>query len=459
MATDPHPALSRRQLLLGTAPLAPLMFAATAGADTALAAAPRPVIGVPATDFGVRPGYAVDQTDRLQAAIDAAADAQAPLLLPPGVTLATGLVLRPNSVLIGTGPTSRLALARPGTLLGAAHAGAVRIADVSLYGGQQLPPGGEAAPLVRFDNVARVLFDNVALRQTSGNALELHSSGGAVTGCHVAGAGQAGIFAIDSTGLEISRNTVEDCANNGIQVWRSGPGEDATIVAHNRVRRIRADGGGSGQNGNGINVFRAHGVIVQGNRIEDCAFSAVRSNGGSDCQILGNSCARLGEVALYAEFDFQGAVIASNLVDEAASGISITNFNDGGRLAVCQGNLIRNLHTREGQDARGNGISAEADTMIVGNVVENAPVAGIHIGWGHHLRDVAATSNVVRDCGVGIAVSVTFGAGPVLLASNLIAKPKAAAIQGFDYLETAGGDLLDTPDRWPHITATGNVRA
>jgi putative cofactor-binding repeat protein len=60
---------------------------------------------------------------------------------------------------------------------------------------------------------------------------------------------------------------------------------------------------------------------------------------------------RLGEVGLYAEFAFEGAVIANNLVDEGATGISVTNFNEGGRLAVVQGNLIRNLFFRKGADS------------------------------------------------------------------------------------------------------------
>ena len=37
-----------------------------------------------------------------------------------------------------------------------------------------------------------------------------------------------------------------------------------------------------------------------------------------------------------------------------------------------------------------------------GNVIEGAPTAGIWIGWGRHMRNVAATGNVVRDCGIGI---------------------------------------------------------
>ena len=61
---------------------------------------------------------------------------------------------------------------------------------------------------------------------------------------------------------------------------------------------------------------------------------------------MGNSTSKLGEVALYAEFGFEGAVVANNTVDGAATGVSITNFNEGGRLAVCQGNLVRKLFTR-----------------------------------------------------------------------------------------------------------------
>ena len=136
--------------------------------------------------------------------------------------------------------------------------------------------------------------------------------------------------------------------------WCGGPRRAKTPPSSsaNRIERIAAKSGGSGQNGNAINVFRAGSVMVSGNRIADCAFSAIRSNSGSNCQMIGNSCARLGEVALYAEFSFEGAVIANNLVDKAATGVAVTNFNEGGRLAVVQGNLIRNLFLRKDADAQ-----------------------------------------------------------------------------------------------------------
>jgi uncharacterized secreted repeat protein (TIGR03808 family) len=71
-------------------------------------------------------------------------------------------------------------------------------------------------------------------------------------------------------------------------------------------------------------------------------------------------------------------VIANNIVDGAALGVSITNFDKGGRLAVVQGNLIRNLVGRrpagtDPNDGAGIGIGIEADTVVTGNVIENAP--------------------------------------------------------------------------------------
>ncbi len=68
----------------------------------------------------------------------------------------------------------------------------------------------------------------------------------------------------------------------------------------------------------------------------------------------------------------------------------------------------------------------EADTAVTGNVIENAPSAGIVLGWGRYLRDVAATGNVVRKADIGIAVSVTAGAGTALIANNVIAESPAA---------------------------------
>jgi uncharacterized secreted repeat protein (TIGR03808 family) len=152
--------------------------------------------------------------------------------------------------------------------------------------------------------------------------------------------------------------------------------------------------------------------------------SAIRGNSASNIQIIGNTVHQAGEVALYSEFGFEGAIIAHNMVDGAQTGISVANFNEGGRLAVVQGNILRNLKPKDPDpppgDLWGVGIYVEADTAVSANVVENARDAGIAIGWGSFLRDVAVTGNVVRQAPIGIAVSVVPGAGSALISANVV---------------------------------------
>jgi uncharacterized secreted repeat protein (TIGR03808 family) len=260
----------------------------------------------------------------------------------------------------------------------------------------------------------------------------------------------------------IARNTIAGASNNGIQVWREKPGDDGTIIADNRIERINNRSGGSGQYGNAINVFRAGNVIVRGNRIDNCAFTAVRGNAASNIHIEGNAISNAREVALYSEFGFEGALIANNTIDGAAIGVSVTNFNEGGRLAVIQGNIIRNLFPRrpagtDPGDGAGVGIAAEADAAITGNVIENAPFAGLVLGFGRYLRDVAATGNVVRRADIGVAVSVSTGAGTALIANNVLAEIARGAIVGMDRNRIVTGDLLNAGgERYANLTISGN---
>ncbi|MEP3303784.1 MAG: TIGR03808 family TAT-translocated repetitive protein, partial [Roseibium sp.] len=263
----------------------------------------------------------------------------------------------------------------------------------------------------------------------------------------------------EATGLQITDNVITDCANGGIWVHRWKQGEDGTLVSGNRIERIGAKHGGTGQWGNGINVFRADGVVVSGNRIADCAFSAIRSNTGSNVQIIGNSCLRSGEVAIYSEFAFQGALISNNLIDGGTTGISIANFMDGGRLAVCSGNLIRNLSATGPYPPEvagfGIGIAAEADTTITGNVIEGAPRFGLLLGWGPYMRNIVASQNVLRSCGTGIAVTVVDGAGSAVISNNVIQGSDKDAIVGYRWLDKATRELNNTQD-WSHLAVMGN---
>jgi uncharacterized secreted repeat protein (TIGR03808 family) len=284
--------------------------------------------------------------------------------------------------------------------------------------------------------------------------MSLEQIGGMVSNCAIASAADVAIHALDSSGLTIAGNVIRASGNAGIQVWRSAPGDDGTLVMDNRIEDTRADAGGTGQNGNAINVFRAANVMVRGNRISKAAFSAIRGNSASNIQISNNSCTQLGEVAIYAEFAFEGAVIANNTVDGAGTGISVTNFDQGGRLAVVQGNLVRNLNSDTGA---GIGIAVEADTAVTGNVVENAPVTGIALGHGQYLRDVVVSGNIVRTAGIGISASVAPGAGSALIADNLIADTRHGAIVGFAWQKAVTGDLSkDGAGKYAQLSISGN---
>ena len=199
---------------------------------------------------------------------------------------------------------------------------------------------------------------------------------------------------------------------------------------------------------------------VAENTITDCAFSGVRANSASNCQITANSIVRMGEVAIYAEFAFQGAVIANNIVDGASVGISVTNFNEGGRLAAVTGNLLRNLHRKSasGED-QGIGISVEADTSVSGNVIEGAERIGIQAGWGAFRRDIAVTGNVVRASSIGIALASDASAGAVLVAQNLISGASDGGIRMMDHETPVGADLSSNANgrAAPGITLHGNI--
>ena len=416
------------------------------------------VFGVDASMFGVKPDALDDQSAALQRAIDAAARHRVPLMLPPGLYRASDLVLPTGSQIFGVRGGSRLVLGYGASIIAASGASEITLQGIVFDGGGRALPEKRGLVTLRDAQDVRVL--DCTFASSGGNGIVLERVEGEIAGNTVVGAAKAAIFSLDARGLAIKGNTIREAGNNGILVWRTAAGDDGTLVTGNRIEQIGAKDGGTGQNGNGINVFRAGNVIVADNRIQACAYSAVRGNAASNLQIRGNTCTKLGEVALYSEFGFEGALIATNVIDGAATGISITNFNHGGRLAVCQGNLVRNLFTRgdpkTDTEARGTGISAEADTAITGNVIEGAPVAGIWLGWKNYLRDVTVTGNLVRSSPVGVAVSVTAGAGSALVADNLIVGASTGAIVGMDGLKPVTGDLTRDAARYAQLTITGN---
>lgn len=403
---------------------------------------------------GLKPSEGKDQTSAFQSAVNEAAKQKLRLSLPGG-TFNVGRVDLPDGIFIeGVKGATIIKFIGGAGFISAKDASSIALNGLSFDGNSEAIRDGEA--LLQFNGVKQLTIRDCEIRDGLLNGIGLQNCDGHILNCHITGCGGAGVFALDSKQFEISHNTISDCGNNGILVWRTEKGYDGTIVANNHISKISAKAGGTGQNGNGINVFRAGNVCVSGNVISDCEFSAVRNNAGDNVQILHNNCTGIGEVALYSEFGFEGAIVSNNLVDGAHVGISITNFNEGGRLATVTGNLIRNLSKRDGKAALG--IAVEADSLVSGNVVENVPGLGISIGYGKYMRQVTANNNLVRDAKIGIGVSSHNEAGYAFISSNMIIGAKDGGIRAMDLDKPMGPDLSKaSPEAFLNLAIFGNV--
>jgi uncharacterized secreted repeat protein (TIGR03808 family) len=398
---------------------------------------------------------AADVAPLLQRAIDEAQRNGRVVQLPTGISRVSRLKISGDVRLVGAGRASRLVGLSPGPLLSIERAATVSIENVAFGGAER---GGGDDALIEARDVADFRFADCAIERGSGYGLKLERCGGRIERSSFRSLAQSALHSLDATGLAIVDNVVTDCGANGLQVWRSTQGYDGTIIRGNRVERVRADPGGDGPYGNAISVFRAGGVSCTGNVMRQSAFSAIRFNSSPDAIIANNNCFDIGETALYVEFAFQGAVVAGNLVDGASEGISVTNIDQGGRLATVTANVLRNLvkPAPQGGENYGVGIHVEADTVVSGNAVDNARFAGLTLGYGVGLKDVVATENVLNDCGYGIAVSVAPGAGGATIKDNRIVKARRGAIVGMEWDKIASADLIAEAAKYPLLTVAGN---
>lgn len=451
--------LNRRHLI--GASTAGIAGALAMPADAARAAPLTSLLGRDATQYGVRPGSSEDQTRALQRAIDEAARAQIPLALPPGV-YRSGLLRLPNGVqLIGVRGATKIHFTGGASAIQSDGSGSIGLTGITFDGGSIPLPTRRG--LIHVLGGRDVRITDCEITNSGGSGIWLEQVSGEISGNIFTDIAVTAVVSFDAKGLNVSRNTITGTNDNGIEILRSAIGDDGTLVADNRIENIKAGPGGSGQYGNAINAFRAGNVIVRGNRIRNCDYSAVRGNSASNIHISGNSVSDVREVALYSEFAFEAAVIANNTVDGAAVGVSVCNFNEGGRIAVVQGNVIRNLIPKRPigtapDDDAGVGIYIEADSSVTGNVIENAPSYGIVAGWGKYLRDVAITGNVIRKAFAGVGVSVVPGAGIALVNNNMISETPRGAVVGLDHARAVTSDLsADGAQRFAQVVLGGNA--
>jgi len=441
-----HELKANRRQLLGCFAAAGILVPVQSFAQSATA--------LNAIDLGLIANSDIDQSAAFQGMVDAAAQSGLPLFVPGGTYQISGIILPANFSLTGLSGATIFRAAKAEPVFAGQGRANIKLTDFGIEGTRD---DNGSTDLVRLSKCTNVLLDNLNLRGGLENGMVLEQCQARITNCRVSDFRLTGIHLQNSTTTLVQGNIVHDCGNGGIRVWRWENGRDGTIVTDNQISGIGSDSG-NGQNGNGINIFKADEVIIANNVITDCAFSAIRANSTNDTLITGNMCTHSKEVAIFSEFSFTGSIIADNIVDQAAQGISITNFNEGGRLATCSGNIVRNIwpSSPTNPDTSPVGIFAEADTAISGNVVETVPGTGILAGWGPYLRNVLIANNVVRDTKIGIGASVADGAGIARISNNLIAGSKLAAISAMKWSDMAGSDLAHAPNQFPTISVEGN---
>lgn len=414
---------------------------------------------IDASAHGVRPGGDDRKSKAFAKLLRDAAAKNLPVFLPPGDYHVSNVELPGNTRLTGVPGATRILYGGGGHLFAGQDVGSVVLENLVIDGGNRWLDD-TVQGLIHLAGAREVRIENCEIKGSAKSALHLERCGGRIEKNRISGAADYAVYAVESGGLSITANTVVECANGGVLVHRWNKGPDGTMVSGNRIARIAAANGGTGEYGNGINIFRADDVMVTNNHISDCAFSAIRSNAGSNVQIAGNTCLNSGEAAIYSEFGFQGAIVNSNLIDGAASGILIVNFNEGGRLTTVTGNVVRNLrlegpYVHDGAGF-GFGIAVEADTVVSGNTVENAPKVGLLLGWGPYMRGLVVNGNLVRGTPVGCAVTVVEGAGSALISGNIFEETPQGAIAGYRWNERATGELANGSEQFTHITIERN---
>ena len=299
---------------------------------------------------------------------------------------------------------------------------------------------------------------------SGGNGIWLEQVSGDISGNIFTKIATTAVVSFDAQGLIVSRNTIIDTNDNGIEILRTAIGDDGTLVLDNRIEDIKAGPGGSGQYGNAINAFRAGNVIVRGNRIRNCDYSAVRGNSASNIQIIrqqrqqcprgralfGVRVRRRGDRQQHRRWrgrrrlrlQFQRGRTASRSCRATSSAICCRSGRSAPRRTTMPGSASMSRRT----------------TSVTGNVIENAPSFGIIAGWGKYLRDVAITGNVIRKAFVGIGVSVMPGAGTALVNNNMISETPRGAVVGLDHARTITTDLAaEGAQRYAQVAVGGNA--
>ncbi|SON54828.1 twin-arg-translocated uncharacterized repeat protein [Hartmannibacter diazotrophicus] len=382
-----------------------------------------------------------NQSRVMQEALDRAGEQGKPLFLPAGRYEVSNIRVPAGVRIIGVAGQSRLVYSGGGKLLYAEDSSSIGLEGIVMDGANRAlddPEGG----LLSFRTVADFSMERCSVVGSAGHALALTRVSGRIVGNSLSGAIGSAITSEESAGLSISGNEIGGCGKAGIVIRRWTAADDGTTITNNRIADIATLRGDDQGAGTGILIVQAGGVLVSGNRIADCAENAVKAVASPNVQVVGNSVMRAGRTAILVSDGCDGALISSNIVDGAATGLHLAGPGGPGSSHVCQGNVIRNISGGAEDDRlAGVGLVAETSATITGNVVENAAGIALIAGTDQSADEIVATGNVLRGGRIGIGVSVADTAGHTLLSANMISNTTDGAIRGMLEGEVVTEDL------------------
>lgn len=410
---------------------------------------------IDAENLGILPN-GDDNTAALQTALTQAATQNLPLILGPGTYFATELDVPEGTYLKGVPHHTILSHIGAGPFVQARHVTHLRLEDLVIDGSKA---GDSEAALMAFDFVQHLELDAIKFRASRQNGLELNRCSGIVHHCQFRDIGRAALFTNNAKALTIRDNHIDGAGDNGILIWRDQIGEDGTLVLNNHIANIDFKSGGNGQNGNGINIFRANNVIATNNQMTDCALSALRINKANNSIVANNQARRIGEVAFYAEFAFDGAQFAHNLIDEATVGVSVTNANHGGQMGIVTGNIVRNLRARSvtNPDAFGNGIAVESQAIVTNNLLHNIAGTALSVGWGEYRDNVIVKDNIIQQADIGIGISGAPGVKTARVERNHITGARITPIAYMLWKDITQKDIISAPKNDPLLILKDNL--
>lgn len=399
---------------------------------------------ITAIEAASSPGTGWVSAPDLQTVIDAARSAELPLFLRAGTFLSDKIDITPSS----GGGNSLYMWAVPGTvtiqlqqdddyLLGIDSVGRVRVTGITFDGAGRNLTASTNPGLLRIEgsSAADFLIADCEVVNSSKNGISVLGVGNGTIARNRIELCDTAIVTLDSV-TQIEDNTINWMNNNGIMVWTSTLTGNGTVIKNNFIQGIENDDGGTGQYGNGINIYRAGNVKILSNTIYTAKYSAIRLNAASDCYISENYCWNLRESAIFLEApgegeNLYGGIVTGNSISTAGNGISVANsglYGDGVARGVVVSNnrivaITRNSINDPGYTppvTGGFGIAVEGRCEVCGNLLDEVEGPGITLGVNDAAENLSAVGNLIYNASMSIAYSANSAAGPLLIVGNLM---------------------------------------